>query len=116
YGTSAFLIVTGSARVVLAPGLPESLLGRQETRRKNWFQVIAQLRANSKFPEIRRGGAASTDPRLGQRATSDEQFRVFLQDIPRVLDEQKTAQLEAGEFFGEIAALSRMPRTATVFA
>jgi Fe-S-cluster-containing dehydrogenase component/CRP-like cAMP-binding protein len=116
YGTSAFMIVTGSVRVVLAPGLPASVLGRRETRRKSLFQVVAQLWANSKYPEIRYGGAASPDPRLGQRATSDEQFRVFLQDVPRVLDEQKTALLEAGEIFGEIAALSRMPRTATVFA
>src|SRR5437870_8846849 len=29
YGTSAFLIVTGSTRVVLAPGLPEAVLGRR---------------------------------------------------------------------------------------
>ncbi len=116
YGTSAFLIVTGSVRVVLAPGLPAALLGRRETRRKGLFQVIAQLWANSKYPEIRRGGAASTDPRLGQRGAEGAEVHVFLQDIPRVLSGQKTAQLEAGEFFGEIAALSRMPRTATVFA
>jgi Fe-S-cluster-containing dehydrogenase component/CRP-like cAMP-binding protein len=116
YGTSAFLIVTGSVRVVLASGLPASVLGRRETRRKNFFQVVAQLWANSKYPEIRYGGAASPDPRLGPRAVADEEFRVFLQDVPRVLDEQKTALLEAGEIFGEIAALSRMPRTATVFA
>ena len=36
--------------------------------------------------------------------------------MPRILDEHKTAIIEPGEFFGEIAALSRMPRTATVFA
>lgn len=116
YGTSAFLIVTGSVRVVLAPGLPETLLGRRVTRRKSWWQVISQLWANSKYPEVRRGGAASAEPRLGQRAANGDEVHVFLQDVPRVLDEQKTALLEAGEIFGEIAALSRMPRTATVFA
>jgi Fe-S-cluster-containing dehydrogenase component/CRP-like cAMP-binding protein len=116
YGTSAFLIVRGSARVLLAPGLPASELGRRETRRKTWFQVIAQLWANSKFPEIQRGGVASADPRLGQRGAGDGHVRVFLQDVPRVLDEQKTAVIEVGDFFGEMAALSRMPRTATVFA
>lgn len=116
YGTSAFLIVRGSARVVLAPGLPAADLGRRETRRKTWWQVVSQLWANSKFPEIRRGGAASTDPRLGQRGADSEHVRVFLQDVPRVLSGQRTAVIEAGDFFGEIAALSRMPRTATVFA
>jgi hypothetical protein len=34
--------------------------------------------------------------------------RVFLQDLPRVLDEHRTEQMTAGDFFGEIAALSRM--------
>jgi Fe-S-cluster-containing dehydrogenase component/CRP-like cAMP-binding protein len=41
---------------------------------------------------------------------------VFLQDVPAILDRHKTVRLETGEMFGEIAALSRTPRTATVFA
>lgn len=41
---------------------------------------------------------------------------MFLQDVPRVLDETDTVVLEAGEFFGELAALTRSPRSATVFA
>ncbi len=116
YGTSAFLIITGSVRVVLAPGLPESLLGRRSRKRRTLWQILSQAWANSKYPEIRRGGAASADPRLGQRALGDDQVRVFLQDVPRVLADQKTVTLGAGELFGEIAALSRMPRTATVLA
>ncbi len=116
YGTSAFMIVNGSVRVVLAPGLPDALLGRRLLRKRTLFQIISQLWANSKVPEIRRGGAASADPRLGQRGVEGNEVRVFLQDVPRVLGEQRTASLAAGEVFGEIAALSRMPRTATVFA
>ena len=41
---------------------------------------------------------------------------MFLQDVPRVLDENDTIVLEAGELFGELAALTRSPRSATVFA
>ncbi len=115
YGTSAFLIIRGAVRVVIGPGLPEPVLGRRVMRRRTWWQVISQWWANSKYPEIRRGGAASTDPRLGQRGTEGA-VRVFLQDVPRVLGEHRTASLAEGEVFGEIAALSRMPRTATVFA
>ena len=44
----------------------------------------------------------------------DDKVRIILQDVPRVLDEHQTATIDAGEFFGEIAALSRMPRTATI--
>jgi Fe-S-cluster-containing dehydrogenase component/CRP-like cAMP-binding protein len=39
-----------------------------------------------------------------------------VQDIPRVLEDANTAILEVGEIFGELAALTRTPRTATVIA
>src|SRR5690606_886013 len=42
--------------------------------------------------------------------------RVFLQDVPGVLETTQTVTIKAGEFFGELAALSRTQRTATVFA
>jgi CRP-like cAMP-binding protein len=116
YGTSAFLIMSGAVRVVLGPDLPASMLGRREPTRKSFFRVIAQLWSNSKEPESfersqlrQEGGVAA------QRGEGDE-VKVFLQDIPRLLDKHKTAVLEPGDFFGEIAALSRMPRSATVFA
>jgi Fe-S-cluster-containing dehydrogenase component/CRP-like cAMP-binding protein len=41
---------------------------------------------------------------------------MFLQDIPRVLDRNRTVTLQAGDIFGELAALGRVPRSATVFA
>ena len=37
YGNSAFLVLEGSLRVVLAPNLPQSLLGRHASRRKGFF-------------------------------------------------------------------------------
>ncbi len=46
----------------------------------------------------------------------DGTTRVFLQDVPRLLDRTGTAQIGPGEIFGELAALSRTPRTATVMA
>jgi Fe-S-cluster-containing dehydrogenase component/CRP-like cAMP-binding protein len=39
-----------------------------------------------------------------------------LQDVPRLLETTGTVQLKAGEMFGELAALSRTPRTATIVA
>ncbi len=114
YGTSAFLIISGTVRVALDQ-LPPSMLGRRESKKKNIFRVIAQLWSNSKEPESFNRSQLQQNNAVTARGEGDE-VKVFLQDIPRLLDKHKTAVIEPGEFFGEIAALSRMPRTATVFA
>jgi Fe-S-cluster-containing dehydrogenase component/CRP-like cAMP-binding protein len=53
---------------------------------------------------------------VGARQNENQEVRLFLQDVPRVLDEHRTDAMEEGDFFGEIGALSRMPRTSTIFA
>ena len=113
YGTSAFMVLSGTAEVVLSPGLPPSLVGRSETRRRGIFRALAQLWSNSKEPEVVRSRQGS-----GLRVVGDSDSRpgVVLQDIPRVLGSQRTATITTGDVFGEIAALSRMPRTATILA
>ena len=115
YGTSAFLVISGTTRVVLGPQLPPALLGRRESTKKNFFSVIAQLWSNPKHPESFKPSQLRQNSDVTARGEGDE-VKVFLQDVPRILDKHKTALLEPGEFFGEIAALSRMPRTATIFA
>src|SRR5579862_7525185 len=115
YGTSAFLVMTGNVRVVLGPDLPPSVLGRRVSKRKNLFRVMAQLWSNTKEPESVTPSQFNQDSRVSARLAGDE-VKIFLQDVPRILNEFRTATLEPGEFFGEIAALSRMPRTASIFA
>ena len=106
YGTSAFIIIQGRARVVLSPGLPPSAVGRKERSKKGLFRSLAQLWSSPREDEV-----------ITRRRHRDQASRsVFLQDVPRLLGEHKTAAMQAGDFFGEIAALSRMPRTATIFA
>ncbi len=116
HGTSAFLVISGIVRAVLGPELPPSLLGRREPTRKGFFRVIAQLWANPDEPESFKPWQLKLDARLGSRQDQGNEVRIFLQDVPRILDEHKTAVLEPGEFFGETAALSRMPRTTSLFA
>ncbi|HEY1489666.1 MAG TPA: cyclic nucleotide-binding domain-containing protein [Verrucomicrobiae bacterium] len=115
YGTSAFLVMSGKVRVVLGPELPPSVLGRRVSARKGIFRVLAQLWGNSKEPESISPAQLKQDSRVTARRAGDE-VKIFLQDVPRILDEHRTATLERGDFFGEIAALSRMPRTASIFA
>lgn len=115
YGNSAFLVLTGRVRVVLAPGLPREMLGRQEPRRKNFWRSLARLWKDRRVPEVRAASQASDATEFFRRDAGAEQ-RVFLQDVPAVLDRHKTAVLESGVLFGELAALGRVPRTATMFA
>ena len=115
YGTSAFLILQGAARVVLKPDLPPSLLGRQATNKKGVFRTLAQLWNRSRPPEMLPRALLGQSSGVSARQ-NEKETRVFLQDVPRILDQHRTAQMTAGEFFGEIAALSRMARTSTIFA
>ena len=77
YGTSAFLIIQGRARVVLSPGLPPSAVGRKEHAKKGLFRSLAQLWSNPREDEV-----------ITRRRNRDQASRsVFLQDVPRLLGE-----------------------------
>jgi Fe-S-cluster-containing dehydrogenase component/CRP-like cAMP-binding protein len=114
YGNSAFLILSGKVRVVVSPGLPGELLGRRTRRKKSVVESLSQLWTNRRIPEVR---DTQRDTNRSLRKEGDAQHaRVFLQDIPAILNAHKTAELLEGALFGELAALGRVPRTATVFA
>lgn len=115
YGTSAFMVLSGTAEVVLSPGLPPAMVGRREPTRRGLFRALSQAWANPREDEVARRyeRRSAPDARVGE---DDSAPGVILQDIPRVLSRQRTATIAAGDVFGEIAALSRMPRTATILA
>lgn len=115
YGSSAFLILSGSA-VVSLKSLPDNILGRQTTRKMGWIQAISQLWKNSKHPESRDYSYNLDDiAAIGSRE-HETGTRVFLHDIPRVISDDQAVVLRPGEIFGEISALTRTPRSATVVA
>ena len=114
YGTSAFLILSGTVQVVRQPELPPALVGRQSVNKKGLFSTVAQLWNGLRPPEFLSRKYLGRSMDVGLRQDEDE-VRVFLQDVPGVLNGHLTQQLSAGQFFGEIAALSRMARASTVF-
>jgi Fe-S-cluster-containing dehydrogenase component/CRP-like cAMP-binding protein len=115
YGTSAFMVMAGSAEVVLSPGLPPAMVGRREPARRGLFRTLAQLWSNSSEDEVARSGDGAGFA-AQKFSDGDAVPGIILQDFPRVLGGQRTAKISAGDVFGEIAALSRMPRTATILA
>ena len=52
---------------------------------------------------------------LGYRGEGS-QTRIFLQDVPRVLEDHATSTVQPGELFGEMAAVTRSPREYTAVA
>jgi Fe-S-cluster-containing dehydrogenase component/CRP-like cAMP-binding protein len=114
YGNSAFIVLSGSARVVLEK-LDDALISRPEPHRKGIFEVLAQLWKNPRQPEVRNLSHAGHDEDLATLITRSP-GTVFVQDVSAIIADKRTATLSEGEVFGEIAAMSRTPRTSTVLA
>lgn len=118
WGNSAFFILSGAVRVEIEPpetSLPDSVLGRRENKQKTLLQAFVQIFTNHREPEFRDMSRRQLGDQIGTRG-SGESTRIYLQDVGAVIDRFKTVRLEAPKFFGEIAALGRIPRQATVFA
>lgn len=132
YGNSAFFIIKGSVKATLSrDAIPSELLGRRAPKKKGLLSTLSQLWDNPRFPEVRdlgryksaRGGTnrpwsgGTGKPWGGTNSPwqPKDNTAIFLHDLPAVL-KGGTALLQQGMFFGEIAALGRTPRTATVFA
>jgi len=121
YGNSAFFVIKGRVRVVVPVpnnALPESVLGRKPSKTKSLWESIAQVWKNPVVAEFRAEVQAGLKQGDGDVVARGEgkNTTVFLQDIPGVIKNHETVTIAQGEFFGEIAALGRTPRTATIFA
>lgn len=130
YGNSAFLVLSGGVRVVLPPGLPHEVLGRAtESRRGVLDALLASLRRSS-IPEARdisRYGTAASAGGNANHSLLDQRHiatifgpgvdpRADPARIPPLAAPFKSAELPPGTLFGEIAALGRVQRSATVYA
>ena len=109
YGNSAFLVLSGEVRVILDQ-LPLDLLGRSSQPKPSILKRIARSLKASPYVEAR--------PFSGRRNIRGQAGDpIFLQDFPRILEGGKrSAVMGKGELFGELAALGRTRRVATVVA
>jgi len=112
YGSSAFLVIAGSVRVFVSQLAPE-LLGRRDVHKLSWSDAIRAWWSQSKHAESR----SLPQVTVGDNATIgtvDDRPAMFLQDCPAVMRDHETVTLGPGELFGEVAAMYRTPRAATV--
>jgi Fe-S-cluster-containing dehydrogenase component/CRP-like cAMP-binding protein len=112
YGNSAFVILRGTVTLV-ADRLPPRALGRGTQKKRGPLAMIAQAFGRNGIPESR---VHHTRRFEGKNGADSDAPDVFLQDVPRILEGKKTVEIGEGELFGEIAALGRSPRTATVIS
>ncbi len=122
YGNSAFLVLSGSVRVVLE-GLDPQVVGRRGRRQRSVLRSLARLMTNPRSPEVRDPG---TYPQMQAKKPQENQAGrdvVFVQDLVNVIDvfpdafeKTRNEAIGEGQMFGELAALGRIPRTATVIA
>ncbi len=112
YGHSAFLILSGQMRVVVKPGLPAEVLGRRRRRRRSWRRLFAGLLPTKRIPEARElrsahNAIADWDDHSRQRSRID---------VAETISQHRTSPLQEGDLFGELGAMTRLPRRASIFA
>ncbi|MEQ1904170.1 MAG: cyclic nucleotide-binding domain-containing protein [Pirellulaceae bacterium] len=113
YGGSVFLVLEGQVNATLQK-LPAELLGRQIPRKKKWLEVLKQAWNGSAPPERRELHGPVTTQANGRQVGHEGQ--TFVQDIPQVFEGLTSRAIHPGQLFGEVSALTRSPRTATVLA
>jgi Fe-S-cluster-containing dehydrogenase component/CRP-like cAMP-binding protein len=115
YGSSLFVILEGGV-VGLASRATDDPVGQTTGKnRKSWIRSIAQLLARRNVPEYRPPRLRSIKTRTSaDQAGEVEESNVV--DLDDVMSKNPTFAMHAPQLFGELAALTRNPRGASIFA
>ena len=126
YGHSVFFPISGNLRVItrLAPeiGASEPILSMKphRGRRTGIWAAIKRAWYNPAIPEVRKyhkqGGISDYLRQVGDG--EEQESRPYISNVARVLETCETVDIAStdNDIVGEIAALTRSIRTATIFA
>ena len=119
YGNSLFVILSGGVTGINSPSNGQDSSVSQR-RQGSWGRSLMQLFARHRPPEFRaprfKGSAGKSLPAAKRQSTRREFDGVQTVDVDEITKHQSTFTLHAPQMFGELAALTRSPRSATVFA
>lgn len=113
YINSAFLVLSGSASLVLAPGIDPSAWGQVKTETASVFAAFKKLVVKSRFPEVRNIG-----PSVRNRLDRNTRKRgaITIKNLDALVQKAgaEVVGLNPGDLFGESAVLGRTEMTNTV--
>jgi Fe-S-cluster-containing dehydrogenase component/CRP-like cAMP-binding protein len=116
YGNSTFVVLEGAVGVVVAYDADMPFAAPQSRPRRNVMSSLAQIWRNALVPEARDVQRYLDRSAVSLRYENDTEARPVVKDLDALIAQAEIVTIGEGETFGEIAALSRTPRTATCVA
>ncbi len=105
HGGSAYFVLEGSVRVEF--GIRKKQSNHSDKTNSNVIKKLKALIVKPKYAELRQ-------PR--SEASVSQEATIYPQDLPIIAKMDEVPVISAGTLFGESAALSRTPRSATIIA
>ncbi|MBL6863968.1 MAG: cyclic nucleotide-binding domain-containing protein [Rhodospirillales bacterium] len=112
YGNSAFILIEGKVHIATNPQISVEQLGGSSAKVQSIFSRIQGLLKKNWVPEVR----MIADNKQLSQTSSERPAGTSIPNIDNVMETHEMITLGEGEVFGELAALGRTPRTATIFA
>lgn len=116
YGNSVFFLLSGNVEVFVDKETDPAQKLHRTTPKSSAYQALSQLWKNDREPEVRRYDATKASNLSLRQAGHEGNNRAYIADMDSALAQSQTVTLTAGTMFGEISALARTPRTATIIA
>lgn len=113
YINSAFLVLSGSASLVLSPGIDPAAWGQVKAAKPSIFSALKKLFIKSRFAEVRKIGPAVRN-RLDRNTRRRGAITIKNLDALVRKAGAEVVALSPGDLFGESAVLGRTEMTNTV--